>query len=107
MPPALLPLRPNQAVATQQTGEFLIRQPVKSLSFTINSDYALSDQHELHWQLSATPTGRAIGTTDARELTGKLKNVGQEWQVMLPAVNWRRGEYRMCVALHAAAECLS
>ena len=79
-----------------------MRQAVKVLGFGINPDYPLDDEHVLRWRLLRTDGG--IVQANAREANGKVKHTGKEWQVALPGVDWRRGEYRLRVGLHARAD---
>src|SRR5206468_3562211 len=49
--------------------------------------------------LTRTDGGKV--TADSAEASGLASREGREWQTDLSSVDWRRGEYRIRVALHA------
>jgi WD40 repeat protein len=100
--PALRLLRPEGAQPTDRTAEYLVRQSVTGLEVGINEDYALNDQHVLRWRLTRTEGGNVKG--DATETSGQAARAGNRWRIDLSPVAWRRGDYRVRVALQARAE---
>src|SRR5262249_5323353 len=97
--PALRPLRPDSALPLERADEFLVRQAVKSLNVGINEDYALDDKHLLRWRLARADGGKV--KADGVEISGQAVRHGKDWEMDLSGVEWRRGEYRVRVGLHA------
>src|SRR5262249_48861523 len=99
--PALRLRPPDRGLPLPRDGEYLVRQAVKGLRVGINDDYALDEKHVLRWRLTRTDGGKV--KADAAEISAQAPYLGKEWQVELSGVEWRRGEYRLSVDLHAHA----
>jgi hypothetical protein len=100
--PALRPLRPDGALPGERADKYLVRRPVAALRVGINADYALDDHHVLRWRLARADGGKV--TADAAEASGQAPRDGKEWRADLAGVDWRRGDYRLRVGLHARAD---
>jgi WD40 repeat protein len=98
--PALRPLRPDGALPGDRAREYVVRQSVKTLRVGINEDYALDARNVLRWRITRTDGGK-VGA-DAADLSGQALRDGKEWQADLAGVDWRRGEYRVRLGLHAS-----
>jgi hypothetical protein len=78
----------------------VVREAVKAVRVGLKKDYALVDKHILRWRLTRSDGGQV--TADAA-LAGQAMRRGKEWQADLSGVQWRRGDYRLLLALQAQA----
>jgi WD40 repeat protein len=98
--PSLSPLRPDGAAPAGRDREYLVRQPVRALHVAINEDFPLNDRHFLRWRL----TRAGDKGTEAAVWSGVAARDGREWEADLSGADWRRGEYRLRLSLHARTD---
>jgi WD40 repeat protein len=76
---------------------YLVRQGVSAVRAM---SLPAEEGDSVRWRITRTDGG-IVGKENARELSGTARPEGKEWEIDLTGVEWRRGEYRLRVALHA------